>query len=121
MAKSLSVRIAERAARGKPSRSAQNRAVFLAMRGDVQQALNDGWPVKTIWETLHEEGKVTFSYQAFRGYVNRLVLALPAGGGSAASAPANGGAEPVADKEAAAAKAATGFTFNQTPNKEDLL
>jgi hypothetical protein len=118
MAKSLSVRIAERAARGKPSRSAQNRAVFLAMRGDVQQALNDGWPVKTIWETLHEEGKVTFSYQAFRGYVNRLVLALPAGGGSAS---ANGGAEPVANKDTAAAKAATGFTFNQTPNKEDLL
>jgi hypothetical protein len=48
------------------------------MRGDVKQAIDDGWPVKTIWETLHEEGKVSFSYQAFRGYVNRLILSPPA-------------------------------------------
>ncbi len=74
MAKSLSTRIAERAALKKPSRNAQNRATFLSLRGDVKQALDDGWPVKTIWETLHDEGKVSFSYQAFRGYVNRLIL-----------------------------------------------
>ena len=78
MTKNLSVRIAERTAQKNPSRSEQNRATFLAIRGDVKQALDDGWPVKTIWETLHEEGKVSFSYQAFRGYANRLILSSPA-------------------------------------------
>jgi hypothetical protein len=80
MAKSLSARIAERIARKKPAGNVRNRAAFLALRGEVKQAIDDGWPVKTIWETLHDEEKVAFSYQAFRGYVNRLILSPPANG-----------------------------------------
>ena len=60
MAKSLSERITARMVKKKPSRSAQNRAAFLALRVDIKQALDDGWPVKSIWETLHEEGKIDF-------------------------------------------------------------
>ena len=131
MAKSLSARIAERIARKKPAGNVRNRAAFLALRGEVKQAIDDGWPVKTIWETLHDEEKVAFSYQAFRGYVNRLIL----------SPPASGEATPlvVADQSRQAAPrlvpqlartpaewkpekpTATGFTFNRTPKKEDLL
>ena len=131
MAKSLSARIAERVARKKPAGNVRNRAAFLALRGEVKQAIDDGWSVKTIWEALHDEEKVTFSYQAFRGYVNRLIL----------SPPASGEATPlvVADQSRQAAPrlvpqlartpaewkpeklAATGFTFNKTPKKEDLL
>ncbi|MBP6070236.1 MAG: TraK family protein [Candidatus Accumulibacter sp.] len=131
MAKSLSARIAERIARKKPTGNVRNRAAFLALRGEVKQAIDDGWSVKTIWEALHDEEKVTFSYQAFRGYVNRLIL----------SPPASGEATPlvVADQSRQAAPrlvpqlartpaewkpeklAATGFTFNKTPKKEDLL
>jgi hypothetical protein len=83
MAKSLSARIAERIARKKPAGNVRNRAAFLALRGEVKQAIDDGWPVKTIWETLHDEEKVAFSYQAFRGYVNRLILSPPANGETA--------------------------------------
>ena len=132
MAKSLSARIAERIARKKPAGNVRNRAAFLALRGEVQQAIDDGWPVKTIWETLHDEEKVAFSYQAFLGYVNRLILSPP-GKGEAASTPAvavqsrqvapslappsaNNPAEWKPEK-----LAATGFTFNRTPKKEDLL
>ena len=131
MAKNLSARIAERIARKKPAGNVRNRAAFLALRGEVKQAIDDGWSVKTIWEALHDEEKVTFSYQAFRGYVNRLIL----------SPPASGEATPlvVADQSRQAAPrlvpqlartpaewkpeklAATGFTFNKTPKKEDLL
>ena len=132
MAKSLSARIAERIARKKPAGNVRNRAAFLALRGEVKQAIDDGWPVKTIWETLHDEEKVAFSYQAFRGYVNRLILS-PSVSGEAASMPA------VADQSRQVAPrlalpsaknrsewkpekpAAIGFTFNRTPKKEDLL
>lgn len=112
MAKSLSERIAERAAKKKPSRNAQNRAAFLAIRGDVTQALNDGWPVKTIWQTLHEESKITFSYQAFRGYVNRLILA---------NHPSVEASHQVSKAKSTKPAPITGFHFEPEPNKKDLL
>lgn len=73
MAKGLSERISERMKSKKPSISGTNRAAFLAVKEDVIQALDDGWPVKTIWETLAEEGKIPFGYDAFINYVNRLI------------------------------------------------
>ena len=129
MTKNLSVRIAERAAQKKPSRNGQNRATFLAIRGDVKQALDDGWPVKTIWETLHEEGKVSFSYQAFRGYANRLILSSPASRTTVSTPMAvdsrigrqHGPATAQATEKNAGGPTTSGFTFNRTPKKEDLL
>jgi hypothetical protein len=128
MAKSLSVRIAERATKRKPSQGAQNRAIFLGLRAEITQAIDDGWAVKTIWETLHEEGKVAFSYQAFRGYVNRLVLVSRAGKGMPASVVADPtrdkvgqmGQAPVSGKTVKPAGVA-GFKFGAAPKKEDLL
>ncbi len=128
MAKNLSERIAAMAIKKKPSRRAQNRANFLALRVDVKQALDDGWPVKSIWETLNEEGKVDFSYQSFRVYVNRLILtpaelisstenlvtyALP--GKQTNHVPT------ITNEKKAEELAANGFKFNKTPKKEDLL
>jgi len=131
MAKSLSARIAERIARKKPAGNVRNRAAFLALRGEVKQALDDGWPVKTIWETLHDEGRVAFSYQAFRGYVNRLILSPSANGEAAplVMADQSGQAAPRSAPQSARTPAewkpeklaATGFTFNKTPKKEELL
>ena len=131
MAKSLSARIAERIARKKPAGNVRNRAAFLALRGEVKQAIDDGWPVKTIWETLHDEGRVAFSYQAFLGYVNRLILSPSANGEGTAPVVADqsGQAAPRSVPQSARTlaewkpekPAATGFTFNRTPKKEDLL
>ena len=132
MAKSLSARIAERVARKKPAGNVRNRAAFLAVRGEVKQAIDDGWPVKTIWETLHDEGKVAFSYQAFRGYVNRLILSPPMNGEAAPTSVVADQSRQVAPRlppQSARTPAewkpeklaATGFTFNRTPKKEDLL
>lgn len=124
--RSLSTRIAERAARSIPSRSAKNRAAFLAVRDDVKQALADGWPRRAIWETLHEEGKIAFSYQAFRTYVNRLILekgleterGRVAGKEEGGGKSGQGGVRPV-DKNSIAGLPS--FTFNSTPKKEDLI
>jgi hypothetical protein len=132
MAKSLSARIAERIARKKPAGNVRNRAAFLALRGEVKQAIDDGWPVKTIWETLHDEEKVAFSYQAFRGYVNRLILSPPVSGEAAPTPMVADQPRQVAPRLAPKSiknpaewkpekLAATGFTFNKTPKKEDLL
>ena len=128
MAKSLSERIAASTVKQAPSRSAQNRATFLALRVDIKQALDDGWPVKSIWETLHKEGKIDFSYQAFRGYTNRLILlsydknqVLE----NAENLPVTGLGNPMKQVASMAAERkpekATGFIFNSEPKKEDLI
>jgi hypothetical protein len=129
MTKNLSARIAERAARKKPPRNGQNRVTFLAMREDVKQAIDDGWPVKTIWETLHEEGKVSFSYQAFIGYANRLILSSSASRTTVSTPMAvdsrigkqHGPATAQATEKTLEGQTTSGFTFNRTPKKEDLL
>jgi hypothetical protein len=129
MGKTLSERVATRAATKQPARSAQNRGAFLALRSEVKQALEDGWPVKTIWETLQEEGKITFTYQSFLGYANRLILSR----GKAPVPPrvvdeenavrANGGPTDQGMRERKLERAARigGFRFDSEPKKEDLL
>jgi Family of unknown function (DUF5338) len=49
-----------------------NRARFLVMRGQIQSALDDGWSMLAIYKTLHRDGAVQCSYQAFRRYVKEL-------------------------------------------------
>ncbi|WP_426811692.1 TraK family protein (plasmid) [Pseudomonas sp. WOUb67] len=136
MAKNLSERIAERMRNKKASVGAQNRGAFLALKSEIAQAISDGWPIKSIWETLHEEGKVKFSYQAFRNYVNSLLL----GGKQAGTPPAKAEAAvpqaiqdkpakpPVPAKQRAnepranpTAPQPEGFNFDAKPNKEDFL
>jgi len=128
MAKNLSERIAAMAIKKKPSRRAKNRATFLALRVDVKQALDDGWPVKSIWETLNEEGKIDFSYQSFRVYVNRLILTpaeLIAATDNLVTYAAQGEktnhVPAIANEKKAEELVADGFKFNKTPKKEDLL
>jgi hypothetical protein len=120
MAKSLSERIAARSATKIPSQSAKNRALFLALRSDIKQALDDGWPVKSIWETLQAEGKIACSYQAFRGYKNRLLAVPPAQLATPSPKQANA-AKRAVSKTAKTPNIPSGFTFNPIPNKEDLL
>jgi hypothetical protein len=52
----------------------KNRAAFLATRDQARRALDDGWSILSIRETLHEEGKIAFSYRYFAGYVKRLIV-----------------------------------------------
>jgi hypothetical protein len=125
MAKSLSQRIAERSLKKAPSRNAQNRATFLAIRSDIKQALDDGWPIKSIWELLHEEKKINFSYQAFRGYVNRLLLSQGTSNTEIFSENLLGVTATdqvkMSDKKLQKIKNIPGFKFNSIPKKEELL
>lgn len=130
MSKRLTERIAAHMQTQKPTRSGQNRAAFLAQRDDIKEALTDGWPVKTIWETLHDEGKISFGYDAFISYVNSLIrspgepekaTARP----PASSKPAPKKAPPATPKPVPPTERKSGvipsFNHNSRPNIADLL
>lgn len=127
----LSVRIAVREVTKKPSPYAINRAAFLALRQDIKDAMADGWNVMSIWETLHEEGKVSFGYEAFRKYVNRLILLpSPAVATELEEVYAQKKPEvetgqqpmkPLPKKNAAQPPNNGGFVFDPEPKKEDLF
>jgi Lhr-like helicase len=47
----------------------KNKVEFLAMRDDIAEALEKGWSITAIWETLRNEGSFTATYNTFRLYV----------------------------------------------------
>lgn len=99
----LSDRIASRIQRlPKASTAARNRSAFLSLREEIQQAYTDGWSLLAIWQALHDEQRVPFTYQAFRRYARQLIVSPP----------------PSGPKQASQAKP---FAFNPTPSKEHLL
>lgn len=91
-----------------------NRAIVIALRTDIQGALNDGWSVLAIYKTLYEEGRLTFSYQAFRRHVNRLLLGK-------CQIEKRGPALSKGRTSTLPPKPLSGFSFNASINKEDLL
>ncbi len=113
MGSSLSERIAAKQMIKKASDKSVNKAAFLALKKDIALALADGWSIKLVWETLREEGKISFSYKTFCGYVARLI--------AAEKRPSQ---ENTKEDEKAKSKTKTeirGFTFNPKPNLEELL
>lgn len=120
MEKSLCDRIAERESKKINSGNSKNKVAFIALKKDIQEALDAGWSMKVIWETLLEEKKISFSYKTFRTYVTQLILSS-----------SNVNIEPVAsiskkpkDGNVSKSNTKTGipaFTFQPTPNPEELL
>ncbi len=51
------------------TKARKNKVEFLAMREDIAEALEKGWSITVIWETLREEGRFTATYNTFRLYV----------------------------------------------------
>jgi len=76
MTKSLSERIYQREKYRPKSLSKirdKNRIAFLAIQEEVSDALDVGWSMKAIWNTLHEEGKIEMTYETFTVYVRRYI------------------------------------------------
>ncbi len=73
MTKSLSERIALHTDKNK-SIGKQFLPAFVALKPEIEQALEDGWTVKQIWNTLQSEERIKCSYQWFRTLVNRHIL-----------------------------------------------
>ncbi|HCE5426390.1 TPA: TraK family protein [Legionella pneumophila] len=47
----------------------KNKVEFLALREDISEALEKGWSITVIWETLRDEGSFTATYNTFRLYI----------------------------------------------------
>ena len=110
------------------TRRDKNLVEFLAVREDIQTALRDGFPVRTIWKNMRESRRVSFGYDSFLNYVNRQIRRETAP--SVHVAPD----KPVQPQARTEQQAHTGqvtpktskgtmpgFTFNATPRKEDLI
>jgi hypothetical protein len=122
--------------RGQPARYETNRAAFLSVKEDVRAALEQGWPVKTIWAHLVEQKRIGIGYDMFLVYVKRHLR--PAGEPASTSKTGNsdpypGRGQPSPNKgrqsrptgrDASAEKGQDrlpGFTFNAAPNREELI
>lgn len=114
----------------KSTRRDKNLVAFLAVRDDVKAALEAGYAVKTVWANMHECQRIEFGYDTFLNQVKRLIrrpqtsqaamLATP----TATIDDSNPTSKAAAKKTAAQTmkpEAATGFTFNSAPKKEDLI
>ena len=109
MSQTLSERIALRELKKSTYSVSRNRSSFLAHSKEIQEALAAGCSVKSIWETLIEEGRIDFSYTSFRLYIRRLIHN---------EAPQLISNQP--DKPAPKSSI-PGFTFKPNPKTEDLF
>lgn len=137
MAKSYTEELADWVKKREDSRPRQdkNMVAFLAVRADVKAAVEAGYAFKTIWEHMHETGKLPYRYETFLKHVRRHITHAPENQSKHATVPAparedDTKTDPKADATRTKAppgpkknkaRAMSGFTFNPTPNKEDLF
>ena len=111
--KTLSERIAEQLTKKKETSGARNKAIFLSLKSDIEEAIKDGWSLKQIWQTLSDEGKITFTYETFRKYANNLIHER----GQKTKKEIVGKQDLTPEKVVGKG----GFAFDSQPNKKDLL
>lgn len=69
MKKSLTENIMTSKLSQKRTNARKNKVEFLALCEDISEALEKGWSITAIWETLRDEGCFTATYNTFRLYV----------------------------------------------------
>ena len=123
--------------RTRSARHDRNLVAFLGVKEDVREALEQGWPVKTIWAHMVEQKRIGFGYDTFLNYVKRhdrpaAQLAVR----RTTEAPRAPPVEPANPPVPGSTKSRTphtpvqvqpghdqlpGFTFNAAPNREELI
>jgi len=46
---------------------------FLAVRSDIEEGIAAGYALSTLWEFLHETGKIPYGYDSFRHNVHKYI------------------------------------------------
>ena len=131
MPKSLAEDLAEWVKKREATRPRQDKNVvaFLALKGHVQDSIAAGYSLLTIWEHLHDKGRISYRYETFLRHVRRHIKSRPpVVDGQPPSQPAlpspsavekTAASRPQQPKPAQSVPA--GFKFDSQPNKEDLL
>ena len=113
----------------KPRRK-ETLAAFLAVRKDVKEAAAAGYALKTIWEHMHETGRVSFRYETFLRHVRRHITNASPGlskqqASEKSESQANGGEEckpkALTEPKKSGVSSVGRFNFDPTPKKEELL
>ena len=101
---------------------------FVAVKADVVAAMAAGYALTTIWEHMHETGKLKCSYETFRKHVHRFIQSpatepsvTMAKHGAVKNDVTGGAAKQPKPPKKNETPTMGGFTFDPTPNKEDLL
>ncbi|CZG73337.1 TraK family protein [Legionella pneumophila] len=99
----------------------KNRVEFLALKDDIAEALEKGWSMTIIWETLRDEGSFTATYNTFRLYVLKYLNGQKPGNTQMETV--ENRSKKLVEKHSIKKKAACipSFTFNPKPNPEELL
>ncbi|EPI0765652.1 TraK family protein [Vibrio parahaemolyticus] len=124
----------------KKRRQSEATVEFLAVKSFVVESMDAGYSLKLIWEYLVENKYLRSSYETFRTYVHRFikkknpVLAAKKTGEvipeetptkgpekNAATMSRDKNSDDVQVQSKDKPKGITGFNFNSTPNKEDLI
>lgn len=99
----------------------KNKVEFLALREDISEALEKGWSVTAIWETLRDEGSFTASYNTFRLYILKYLNGQKPGYSQKDAIEQR--PKRLVETHVKKIKAASmpSFTLNPKPNLEDLF
>ncbi len=95
-----------------------NATLFLAQKDKIAAALAAGYPMKTVWEHLHEKNEIPYTYATFRRHVAQFIPdKKPSNAKNEVHNPQpdnqdTSPTKPVKTKQ---------FSFNPVPKKEDLI
>ena len=109
MSLSLSERIALNEQKNPARRKNVYRPSFLALKTDINKALQDGWSMRQIWSTLKDEKKIDCSYLWFRCLVKKHIFDK--------AEKKHGKVTTMISSE----KENSGFNFRSSIDKEDLI
>lgn len=101
----------------------KSKVAFIALKEDISEALEKGWPMTAIWETLHDEGSFTASYNTFRLYVLEYLNGQKPGYSQKESVEHRHKkmVKNHSKKKSNATNEIKGFTYNPIPNIDELL
>lgn len=98
----------------------KSKVEFLAMREDISEALEKGWSITVIWETLRDEGSFSATYNTFRLCVLKYLNGLKPGYLQKDSVEVRA-KKPVANSSKKNDTSIPSFKYNPSPNIKDLL
>lgn len=126
MANSYPEQLGEWVKKRQSTKRDKNLVAFLAVKNDVQAALDAGYAVKTIWANMVDTQRIEFGYDTFLNHVNRLIRRPQAARSTETESTATADSD-TKSKTSKTQKTTTppssqaGFVFNPKLNKEDLF